>query len=46
MSIDLNDGSLYRQNSPDPTKVTQQEYKQYVYDDISIENEITDDDIE
>ena len=46
VSVDLSDGSLYRQNAPDPTKVSQQEYKQYVYDDICIEHEIPDDDIE
>ena len=46
VSVDLNDSSLYRQNAPDPTKVPQHEYKQYVYDDISIEHDIPDDDIE
>ena len=43
VSIDLADGSMYRQNAPDPSKVPQQEYKQYVYDDISYDNEICDD---
>ena len=43
VSVDLKDGSLYRANAPDPTKVTQQVYKQYVYDDISYDNETSDD---
>ena len=43
VSVDLSDGSLYRQNAPDPTKVPQQEYKQFVYDDISYDHGICDD---